>query len=647
MSRDAVRGTRLAVLLVTLVVTGGLVAGAGSAVAVDAPQSEADDASLTADSDVRAATAGSTSVRLSPTTAAINESRTQTFDLVVSDADGGVGAVTATISVGDADVASIDEMELRGDPGAETIDVESDGSEVFVRAALMDTEDTGTVTIGTVTVEGTSEGSSDVDLSVESLGDESGDPYDVGTTPGGSLTVSGTADAVDLEITADASAVEAGDEVDFEVKRADSDALVSATVHLGGEVYETGLDGVATVEITESMASDAETVTAVASKESTAKETFQNDSVTLNVGPEETETSGSTDTSDGTDMPDGTDTPAPGDGPRVTLESASPSVGVGELSKLRVVATGVDGGVGAIEARISVGSGDAAQIAGVELAGDAGVAQTEVRNDGTVAVVRGAMMDTNDAGTAHVATVTLEGVAAGTTPVTVETDDLGDEQGNTYEVAPAQSTTLTVGSGGDGSGSGSGSSMVVLSVSDLPKGFEKASVTVRTGAEASVIESQAGLVSESQLRVVSDGPQSTTVQAVDLAGNVDAIDGEQTLARLTYDRALDTEDVEISVENLRNDRGAAVSGDHISVSVRAGSLFTDPLPGADAQKAPTDPDNDGRFEDIDGDGAVTFGDAVALSFVQATELRSEQVTALDFDEDGDLDTDDAVTLAFE
>lgn len=641
MSRDAVRGTGLAVLLVTLVVTGGLVAGAGSAVAVDTPQSETDDASLTADSDVRAAAAGSTSVRLSPTTAAINESRTQTFDLVVSDADGGVGAVTATISVGDADVASIDEMELRGDPGVETIDVESDGSEVFVRAALMDTEDTGTVTIGTVTVEGTGEGSSDVDLSVESLGDESGDPYDVGTTPGSSLTVSGTADAVDLEITADASAVEAGDEVDFEVKRADSGALVSGTVHLGGEAYETGLDGVATVEITESMASDAETVTAVASKESTAKETFQNDSVTLNVGPEETETSG------GTDTPDGTETPAPGDAPRVTLESASPSVGVGELSKLRVVATGVDGGVGAIEARISVGSGDAAQIAGVELAGDAGVAQTEVKNDGTVAVVRGAMMDTNDAGTAHVATVTLEGVAAGTTPVTVETDDLGDEQGNTYEVASPQSTTLSVGSGGDGSGSGSGSSTVVLSVSDLPKGFEKASVTVRTGVEASVTESQAGLVSESQLRVVSDGPKSTTVQAVDLAGNVDAIDGEQTLARLTYDRALDTEDVEISVENLLNDQGAAVSGDHISVSVRAGSLFTDPLPGADAQKAPTDPDNDGRFEDIDGDGAVTFGDAVALSFVQASELRSEQVTALDFDEDGDLDTDDAVTLAFE
>ncbi|WP_256289722.1 hypothetical protein [Halobellus inordinatus] len=641
MSRDAVRGTRLAVLLVTLVVTGGIVAGAGSAVAVDTPQNEADDASLTADSGVRAATAGSTSVRLSPTTATINESRTQTFDLVVSDADGGVGAVTATISVGDADVASIDEMELRGDPGVERIDVESDGSEVFVRAALIDTEDTGTVTIGTVTVEGTDEGSSDVDLSVESLGDESGDPYDVGTTPGSSLTVSGTADAVDLEITADASAVEAGDEVDFEVKRADSDALVSAAVHLGGEAYETGLDGVATIEITESMASDAETVTAVASKESTAKETFQNDSVTLNVGPEETEPSG------GTDTPDGTETPAPGDGPRVTLESASPSVGVGESSKLRVVATGIDGGVGAIDARISVGSGDAAQISGVELAGDAGVAQTEVKNDGTVAVVRGAMMDTNDTGTAHVATVTLGGVAAGTTPVTIETDDLGDEQGNTYEAAPAQSTTLTVGSGGDGGGSGSGSSMVVLSVSDLPKGFEKASVTVRTGVEASVTESQAGLVSESQLRVVSDGPQSTTVQAVDLAGNIDAIDGEQTLARLTYDRALDTEDVEISVENLRNDRGAAVSGDHISVSVRAGSLFTDPLPGADAQKAPTDPDNDGRFEDIDGDGAVTFGDAVALSFVQATELRSEQVTALDFDEDGDLDTDDAVTLAFE
>mgnify|MGYP000252755932 CR=1 FL=1 len=53
------------------------------------------------------------------------------------------------------------------------------------------------------------------------------------------------------------------------------------------------------------------------------------------------------------------------------------------------------------------------------------------------------------------------------------------------------------------------------------------------------------------------------------------------------------------------------------------------------------------YYETDGDGNVTFNDAVVLSFVDATQLNSEQVAAVDFDGDGDLDIDDAVALAFE
>ncbi|MFB6092297.1 MAG: hypothetical protein ABEK02_04715 [Haloquadratum sp.] len=616
-------GNRLSVALATLVVVGGVVgllgAGAGT---------------------VAAASAGSTSVRLAPTTATVAEGGSQTFDIVVSNADGGVGAVTATISVGNTDVAAIRDVELHGDPGVRTVDVARDGSKVFVRAALMDTDDTGRVTIGTVTIAGAGPGTSDVSLAVSSLGNETGSPYDVGTTPGSSLTVEGTANAVALDVSASASAVQAGDRVTFTVRRADSDARVSATVTVGGETYETGLDGRVTVEITESMASDADTVTAVASKADTASADFQNASVTLDLGAE-TETPG-------TETPGVTPTPAPGEGVRVVVRPANPTVPVGELTKLRVVATNVDGGVGAIEARVSLGSQSTARIAGATLAGGAGVSQTNVTNGGTTAVVRGALMDTADTGTAHVATVTVEGVAAGTSAVDVAVSSLGDEQGNTYEVAATPATTLTVGSGsGSGNQSTAGTSTVVLSVANMPAGFERASVTVTTSVEASVTSAQAELVSNSQLRVVSDGPKTTTVQAVDLAGNVGAIAESRTIARLTYDRRLRPEQVDIRVEQLQNDEGASVAGDHVSVEVNTGGLFGAPLPGADAAKPPTDPDGDGLYEDVNGDGAVTFDDAVALSFVNATELRSEQVAALDFDGDGDLDIDDAVALAFE
>jgi len=658
---DTQRGRFAAALAVLVVISGFAgVAGADGAAALtaDARSPPGDVGAASADRPIQAAAAGSTSVQLSPTTASINESRSQTFDLVVSDADGGVGAINAEISVDDADIASIRDMKLEGDPGVETVDIESDGSEVFVRAALMDTADTGEVTVGTLTVEGVGAGSTDLDLSVESLGDEDGDPYTVGGTPGSSLTVQGTADNVDLDITADASTVDVGGEVEYEVRRGDTDALVSARVSLGDERYETGLDGAVAVEITEGMASDADTVTAVASKASTDEVTFRNDSVTLNLGADdagdsETEApdDSGTETPDdsGTEAPDdsGTVTPEPGDGPRVALDAASPAVDVGGQRTFDVVATDVDNGVGAIEARIALDSAANAQITGAELAGGAGVSQVDVSDDGTEVVIRGALMDTDDAGTVRVATLTVEGVATGESTLSMSVDSLGDEQGNTYDVSRTPSRTLTVGSAGDGDDdAASGSATVVLSASDLPRGFERASVTVRTDVDASVTDTQAALVSENQLRVVSDSPRTTTVQAVDLAGNVGSIDGQQPIARLTYDARLDADDVDIEVTELVDDEGNDVPGDRIAVAV-VGSLFSEPLPGADAADPPADPDGDGLYEDVNGDGNVTFDDAIALSFVQPTELSTDQVAALDFDGDGDLDIDDAVALAFE
>jgi pectinesterase len=61
---------------------------------------------------------------------------------------------------------------------------------------------------------------------------------------------------------------------------------------------------------------------------------------------------------------------------------------------------------------------------------------------------------------------------------------------------------------------------------------------------------------------------------------------------------------------------------------------------------PTDPDGDGLYEDVDGDGNVDVDDAVALAFVDGGALDAGQRLALDVDGDGDVDFDDAVALAF-
>jgi hypothetical protein len=82
----------------------------------------------------------------------------------------------------------------------------------------------------------------------------------------------------------------------------------------------------------------------------------------------------------------------------------------------------------------------------------------------------------------------------------------------------------------------------------------------------------------------------------------------------------------------------------------AGSPFDAPLPGIGAVGVPTDPDDDGRYEDLDGDGERTLADVFAFAFgpLQRVDALSDaQRRALDFDGDGAVTLDDAFALAFE
>jgi PKD repeat protein len=75
--------------------------------------------------------------------------------------------------------------------------------------------------------------------------------------------------------------------------------------------------------------------------------------------------------------------------------------------------------------------------------------------------------------------------------------------------------------------------------------------------------------------------------------------------------------------------------------------FSNSIPGADAEGPPTDIDDDGKFEDVNGDNRYTFDDVIALAFVDTEKLTNQQRDALDFDHDGNIDFDDVVELAFE
>jgi hypothetical protein len=150
--------------------------------------SDATSVSVTADEPVEAP---STTVSLVPANGQTAAGSTETFDVVVDSADGGVGVYSATVSVSDAGVGSISEVSFHESADPETADatISSDGSAATLEAALLDTDDAGDVVVATVTVTGESAGQTDLSVDVTALGDESGQSYDVTSTSGATLTV--------------------------------------------------------------------------------------------------------------------------------------------------------------------------------------------------------------------------------------------------------------------------------------------------------------------------------------------------------------------------------------------------------------------------------------------------------------------------
>ena len=134
----------------------------------------------------------SAEVGLSPDSDLVAVGDSAEYDITVDDAEGGVGVYSMTVAVDDPSVASISGVDLAGLANEELADVQlaEDGSSATIEAVLVDTSDTGSVTLGTVTVESAAEGTTGVSLDVSELGDESGNAYTVTATSGATLEAS-------------------------------------------------------------------------------------------------------------------------------------------------------------------------------------------------------------------------------------------------------------------------------------------------------------------------------------------------------------------------------------------------------------------------------------------------------------------------
>ncbi|WP_435074550.1 CARDB domain-containing protein [Halorubrum sp. HHNYT27] len=141
------------------------------------------------------AAAGATSVSIAPADASVDVGESTTFEVVVDESQGGVGAAEIGVAV-DSSVAEITGVEVLG-PGATNTEIADDGSSVDLEYAFRDTADSGSVTVAEVTVQGVSDGTTDVSLEPTAgndavlIFDETGTGYDVTGTNDATLSVEG------------------------------------------------------------------------------------------------------------------------------------------------------------------------------------------------------------------------------------------------------------------------------------------------------------------------------------------------------------------------------------------------------------------------------------------------------------------------
>ncbi|GGN94259.1 PKD domain-containing protein [Haloarcula pellucida] len=306
----------------------------------------------------------------------------------------------------------------------------------------------------------------------------------------------------------------------------------------------------------------------------------------------------------------------------VSLQPTDQTTAVGIGTTYDVVVDDAQGGVGAAELRIAVDNTTAAEITGASVADDSATEEIEIAADGSWVDLEYAFADTADTGSVVVATVSVEGVNAGTANLSLEPTDTNsevlvfDESGQGYDVTGTNGASLDV-------------QAVQFLVSDL-SAPDKAAVGSTMTVTANVTND--GSVESTQpveFRIDADGD-----------GDLETVVTKQeTIAAGATDQVTFTFSVPSDADFGPRQYGVFTAADNETAEIE----FTPPDVNGDGL-LPGDPDDDGLYEDVNGDGSVDVGDAQALFSNRDSAAVQNYVASYDFNGDGVINVGDAQAL---
>ncbi len=190
-----------------------------------------------------------------------------------------------------------------------------------------------------------------------------------------------------------------------------------------------------------------------------------------------------------------------------------------------------------------------------------------------------------------------------------------------------------------------GTAEVDVTASSLPAGLSGARVAISTSDDG-VAEITGGSYNDAigltADPVVSDDGQTVELRFADTESDVQSGAQNVTVGTLEIEAVgSGTTDLQVSVENMD-----AEDGSEIDAQERMGVVVAGPpaLGSGPAGSAPTDPDGDGQFEDVNGNGRMDYADIELLFERLDDESVTMNVDAYDFNDNGQIDYDDVVDL---
>ncbi len=183
-----------------------------------------------------------------------------------------------------------------------------------------------------------------------------------------------------------------------------------------------------------------------------------------------------------------------------------------------------------------------------------------------------------------------------------------------------------------------------LSLSNAPDGLAGFDVTISIADTGVAAVTDVGFDdvfpdSTTEASISADG-STVSLEAADIEENVGTGASDVPLATVSLEpQSAGTTGIDLEIGALDADDGSV-----IDAGTSTGDLTIAPVERIGDNDLPTDPDDDGVYEDLNGNGQLDFEDVVVFFENRESDAIQDYVDSFDFNDNGRIDFDDITTL---